>query len=369
MITRIYIHNFRTLEDFTVKLGEVNLFMGANGCGKTSVFDAVRQLQSFICGDCNVDDAFKKRDITCWAQKKEMRIELDMSLPEGEFTYAICVGHVDGDEEWQVTDESLKADGEMLFCRDLEGTLLCYDTGDRCLFPPFDTRTSILPIFREQPDNTKLIAFRRQMSQIVTAAINPFAMEVNSRQEDKVLASDMSNFVSWYRKIMVKNPDKVGDVFKALRDGPMPDFRYYSFDDVGQDVKTFNVHFSAPEAQDYTINFGRLSLGQKVLIVLYILTFGIKGSCVSLFLDEPDNFVMLREIQPWLAMLRDAKGESFRQLTLISHHPQLIDGVGVHGSQWFFRDNGGKTQLKDYTPILEGSSLALSEHIVWGNFE
>lgn len=368
MITRIYIHNFRTLEDFTVKLGEVNLFMGANGCGKTSVFDAVRQLQSFLRG-ASVGDAFKKRDITCWAQKKEMRIELDMSLPEGEFTYAICVEYVDGDEEGYIKEESLKADGTMLFRRDLKESELFNDKGDSCSPFLFDRRISVLPIFMEQPGHTKLITFRRQMSQIVTAAINPFAMEANSRQEDRVLASDMSNFVSWYRKIMVKNPDKVGDVFKALRDGPMPDFRYYSFDDVGQDVKTFNVHFSAPEAPDYTINFARLSLGQKVLIVLYILAFGIKGSCVSLFLDEPDNFVMLREIQPWLAMLRDAKGDAFRQLTLISHHPQLIDGVGVHSSQWFFRDNGGKTQLKDYTPILDGSSLALSEHIVWGNFE
>ena len=369
MITRIYIHNFRTLVDFTVKLSEINLFMGPNGCGKTSVFDAVRLLQSFLRGDCRVDKAFEKRDITCWAQKSEMRIELDLSLPEGDFTYAIHIEYVNYENDCLIKEESLYVDGKPLFQRE-QNYVQTY-TDDHVAESPFPVGLSLsaLVMIAVSPDTKKLAAFKYQTGLLVVAGINPFAMEANSREEDQTLDNDMRNFTSWYRKLMAKNPEKVGDVVKALRNGPMPDFLYYSFDDAGQDVKTFNVHFSAPNASDYKMNFGRLSAGQKVLIVLYILMFGVKGDGICLFLDEPENFVMLREIQPWLAEFRDVHGTAFRQLTLISHHPHVIDEVGVSDSQWFFRDNGGATQLKDYTPILDDSPLALSEHVAMGNFE
>ena len=48
MLKRIYIDNFRCLVDFELELDEVNLFVGLNGSGKSSVFDLLRKIQGFV---------------------------------------------------------------------------------------------------------------------------------------------------------------------------------------------------------------------------------------------------------------------------------------------------------------------------------
>lgn len=52
------------------------------------------------------------------------------------------------------------------------------------------------------------------------------------------------------------------------------------------------------------------------------------------FLDEPENFVSLDEIQPWLMMVNDIIEESGAQCIMISHHPELIDYFGHDRSIW-----------------------------------
>ena len=45
MIDRIVIENFKSLRHVDLKLGRVNLLVGANGSGKSNVIDALRVLQ------------------------------------------------------------------------------------------------------------------------------------------------------------------------------------------------------------------------------------------------------------------------------------------------------------------------------------
>jgi len=44
-----------------------------------------------------------------------------------------------------------------------------------------------------------------------------------------------------------------------------------------------------------------------MLIALYTLIFVLENQGVLLFIDKPDNFLALWEIQPWLIILDDAK--------------------------------------------------------------
>jgi ATPase subunit of ABC transporter with duplicated ATPase domains len=45
----------------------------------------------------------------------------------------------------------------------------------------------------------------------------------------------------------------------------------------------------------------------------------------TVFLDEPDNFISLREIQPWLLAAEEAVEDHSGQLILISHHPETLN--------------------------------------------
>lgn len=49
MLKRIYINNFRCLVNFELNLESINLFLGANGSGKTTVFDVfIVQINPFV---------------------------------------------------------------------------------------------------------------------------------------------------------------------------------------------------------------------------------------------------------------------------------------------------------------------------------
>ena len=54
MLTKITIRNFKSLANVEVELGQVNLFVGANGSGKSNLLEALSFLSSAVDG--RVDD-------------------------------------------------------------------------------------------------------------------------------------------------------------------------------------------------------------------------------------------------------------------------------------------------------------------------
>ena len=57
----MYIDNFRCMVNCTIKLQGLSLLLGENGTGKTSLFDALRVLQSFVSGDGTSWTAFRRK--------------------------------------------------------------------------------------------------------------------------------------------------------------------------------------------------------------------------------------------------------------------------------------------------------------------
>lgn len=121
--------------------------------------------------------------------------------------------------------------------------------------------------------------------------------------------------------------------------------------------------------QAYTLGFNEIneiSDGQRMLIVLYALIHLAGEQGFSLFLDEPDNYVALAEIQPWLMALVDACGQSQHQAVLCSHHPELIDYLGGDRGVLLDRTNAGVTRQRDLTTEEMEGPLRLSERVARG---
>ncbi|MCU0541547.1 MAG: AAA family ATPase [Oscillatoriaceae cyanobacterium Prado104] len=51
MLKKIYVNNFRCLVNFELTADSLNLFLGSNGSGKTTVFEVLRKLKKFIAAD------------------------------------------------------------------------------------------------------------------------------------------------------------------------------------------------------------------------------------------------------------------------------------------------------------------------------
>jgi predicted ATPase len=154
-------------------------------------------------------------------------------------------------------------------------------------------------------------------------------------------------------------------LFQELKE-VIPGFDSFSLKEAGE-AKVLKVLFDAPGSQKrpMAFDFSELSDGQKVLAALYALLFLLKDEGYSLFLDEPDNFVALREIQPWLTALMDACGDSIEQAILISHHPEIIDHLALRSGRWFDRDNNGPARVTHH-PKAQVEGLTASETVARG---
>ena len=89
----------------------------------------------------------------------------------------------------------------------------------------------------------------------------------------------------------------------------------------------------------------------------------------TLLIDEPDNFLALSEIQPWLIALSDACGDSEHQAVICSHHPELIDYWGAEKGVLLECANGGATTVRTASSLAAGDGLRLSERIARGWIE
>src|SRR5262249_54734651 len=102
-----------------------------------------------------------------------------------------------------------------------------------------------------------------------------------------------------------------------------------------------------------------LSEGQRVLIGLYtILHFAVRpGACV--LFDEPDNFVALREIQPWLEKVLERVEDRKAQIVIIYQHPDLINRLALPYGIVLDRPGGRHTRVTPFTdPAQTGLSPA-----------
>ena len=85
----------------------------------------------------------------------------------------------------------------------------------------------------------------------------------------------------------------------------------------------------------------------------------------TVILDEPDNFVSLRELQPWLIAVSDVVEEGHGQILVISHHPEFITQWAPRSGVQFVRDRMGPVRVEEFRGDPE-SVLAPSEVIARG---
>jgi predicted ATPase len=91
--------------------------------------------------------------------------------------------------------------------------------------------------------------------------------------------------------------------------------------------------------------------------MLYTLLMAVSDEC-TICIDEPENFLALREINPWLNMLIDKTQTQPCQAILISHHPELIDALAVGSGRWVDRETSAHSRVQGISNDSSGLSVA-----------
>ena len=364
MLKRFYADNFRCLTNFELKLDEANVFLGGNGTGRTSVLTVLRKLQQLIARGGRVDEVFPARDLTLGHGRNEQRFELETCVDGHTFGYGVTVDHDPDRRRMRITEETLVHDGKPIF-EFTDGTAhLYHDDYDGGPEYPFDWSLSGVGALHERPDNKKLTQFKKDIGNYVIAGTCPPLIKPETREEEEFLEPLMENFVGWYRHYSQENMGAVGTLFDSLREC-LPNFEAMRLRESGENSRALKAVFRSPSMKTVEYGLDQLSDGQRALIALYSLIVLTDDRRVSLFIDEPDNYLALREIQPWLAQAIGRCGESLEQLIVVSHHPVTIDHMAGARGRWFFREGDGPVRVTEKAKGDSGG-LPISEMIARG---
>ena len=373
VIERIRIENYKCLVDFDLRLKETTLLLGGNGTGKTAVLDVLYGLRKLLAGESKIADpvAFPPSTLTRWQTHQHQEFRIHGRVGGESFVYLLRIEHAPDIESSRVARERLVGgDGTVLFDCEMGEVRLFRDDGSAGPVFQTDWGESALARVVPQPANTRLTSFLHAFRNTVICTIRPHEIQGTASRGRRLLGRYAENFAGWYRNAVLESPGLALSHVEALRlviDG---------FDDlhlrqVGADTRELVLRFvnrsgSAYEAGRYELRFDELSDGQRALVVLYgLLHLGNSGEGVWLFLDDPDNYVALPEIQPWLMALAEVCEETPSQAVLCSHHPELIDYLGPSSGQVLRRNASGATTAQPVGKLTPGG-LKLSELVARG---
>ena len=369
MITRVYIDNFRCFTNFEIRPERVNLLIGNNGAGKSTFIDVLHRVIGLAVMGEAVQEGFPLNTLTRWDSRSTQRIEIDIKGNGGTYQYALELSHDLVHETVTLQRELVKWNSNVVFLFE-DGTVELHknDGGFGTKFP-FRGSRSFLPQLEPRPENTVLTWFLDFLRQAWLLKLDPTHIDSESRLESEALNTSGSNFASWYRYLSQERPEDLPKLFERLGQR-LAGFRTLKTMSTGKALRRELVAvfgYGEPESR-YEVDFDDLSDGERATIVLYcILTDAegdAEGSARTLLLDEPENYVGLHLIQPWLVELADAMSDK-GQLFLISHHPEVIDYLAAHRSLLFERLGGGPTRVRA-NPFDLDEGLKASELVARG---
>ena len=352
MLKRIYIDNYKSLVNFEVSLNEINLFLGVNGSGKSSVFEILKKIRSLVAGNDKMFNLFFFDDHTRWQNSLLQIFEIDIAINSETYHYQLIVEHDKSAEKVRIQHESLYCDNKPLV-KFINGDAQLYrDDHSKGPEYPFDWSRSVLASILPRNDNQKLTRFKEWFEHLMIIQIIPTLMIQDSPGAETHPSEYFDNFASWYRHV---SQDQ-GLAFKVMTElkEVLPGFEHFKFEATGKNHRLLKAYFNV-EGENGTIGyeFGELSDGQRVLIALYSLlnfTCATTEFPYTICLDEPKNFLALPEIQPWLVSFYDHCMQGDVQALLISHHPELINYLMASPvGYWFEHHSNRPTRVKSIT--------------------
>jgi hypothetical protein len=328
------------------------------------MMEALVNLREFVTGKARVEELFPLSERTKWLGRAEQRFSLHAEIKGVPYCYRLAIGISGNPAKPIVQSETLDCDNGALRVSFETGKVTIHLSGVPVSSYELNADRSVISGLPE-PGATALAArFAFWMYTLRVFRLDPFGMRSRSEREDLDARVDLSNFADWYRFL-----HRVGDLtaraklFKDLGE-TLDRFDSLVLQDLGKDVSLLNVQFRRRNGLLMEYGFDELSEGQRCLICLYtILHFGLAGGTV--IIDEPENFVSLREIQPWLTTAENIVEDAQGQLILMSHHPEFIDQWAPPYGIRFIRDDAGPVTVKPWIGD-PGSMLSAAELIARG---
>jgi predicted ATPase len=371
VIKRLYVHNFRCLENFELPISGLPsaLLIGDNGSGKTTVGLALEILQRIARGANRVGELVKPKDLSRGRADVPMRFEIEAELEAKTYRYVIAFELPLGFKELRVFEEELTADGKPAYTRKMAEVRLARRGPGETEFA-IDPQVVALPIVQQQSMDDPLSAFQRWLARMMILRPVPSLIGGDSEQETLQPNPQVTDFAAWFSGLVAFAPSAYARIDEFLRQ-VMPDLKDIQNPLVGREARSLAVKFSGKKGS-VTLPFDDLSDGEKCFMTCAVVLAANEAYGPLLcFWDEPDNYFAPSEVGHVVLALRKAF-QSGGQLIATSHNPEAIRRFSDENTFVFYRRSHLEPTIVlplDQVRASGGFSGDLVEALVRGDVE
>lgn len=341
MFTKVHISNYKSINDLNMNLGDFTLLIGANGCGKSNILEAITMAAAASA---------QKLDFEYFANRGMRVVQPELMLPAfHERQASNIIVRLDENDEKDLTFE-LHYDSESKpphwACDSMSTFFPIYDTteGRRGRLTDEDIKSLIRNTMRNMgelklSDQELTLMAKKFLTTYENKGLNQFL--IYSLEESKLRAADNDNRIFplgrngeglfAYLKSLVQR-----DGGKAIVDEIKENLRILDwFEDMAIPENQLSNEFLI-NLKDYYMSetikgFNQKSTNEGFLYLLFYLTLIISDETPAFFaidnIDAAFNPKMCREVIKKL--IRLAK-EHNKQIIATTHNPAVLDGMNLY---------------------------------------
>ena len=355
MIKYLYANNYKSFVNFKIEFGQSNLLIGANGTGKSNAFALIASIRDVVTGSSNVTNGFLfQSTLTRWTKSNIQTFELGISYGACEFVYRLEIIHDLEKTKCKISSEKLTCNGALLY-QMVGGTAEVFDDNSNKNRVLVDETSSGIAIIPREANYATINEFKKQIDSIILCIPNPKTMSDLVQNDVFIPRIDFGNIASTYTGVVLLEPDIYNELMGAIRETNTSFVKARIYVDVLANSKRLMMDYKYNDVP-CSYYFGELSDGEKMLFALYTLLYGFIKRGMTVLLDEPDNYLSLREIQPWCNNIEREIGNT-GQCIMISHHPEIIDYMADSDGIWMKRLASGESVVMDKPSIAENKEL------------
>lgn len=320
MLQRLYVHNFRCLENFELPMKDMPsaLLIGKNGTGKSTVAFALEVLQKISRGTNRVKFLVGSGDFARGRSDVPMRFEVEVLLDKKLYKYILALELPENFSELRILEEQLVVAGHPIYSR--EKAQVTLHPGANFMV---DWHLVALPVIQERSETDPLHIFKTWLARTVILAPIPSQMTGYSHGETLEPDRDASNFAEWCYGLLTRYPAAYTQVDQYLREEVMPDFMELRNELIGKDFRSMIVRFEENNA-NLSVDFEALSDGEKCFFICAaVLAANRYYGPIFCLWDEPDSHLSLSEVGHFMMSLCRSF-EAGGQILVTSHNPEAI---------------------------------------------
>ncbi|HWZ43777.1 MAG TPA: AAA family ATPase [Candidatus Saccharimonadales bacterium] len=335
VIRRLYVHNFRCLENFELPISGHSsaLLIGKNGAGKTTVGLALQILQKIARKTNRVGELAQPKDFTRGRNDVPMRFEIEVELQGKIYGYVIAFEFPKGFKELRVFEEKLSVDGKAVYTREVAQVHLARAGQQQEAAFPIDWHLVALPIVQQQ----STFIFTQWLARMLIFRPLPSLILGESKEDTLEPNLPVTNYGEWFSGLLAYAPAAYAKIDEYLKH-VITDLKDIKNPQVGTDFRKLVIQF-ANDQGSMILPFEDLADGEKCfMICALVLAANDAYGPVFCFWDEPDNYLALSEVGHFVLALRKAF-QNGGQFVMTSHNPEAISSFSEENTFVLYREN------------------------------